>query len=67
MGAKWFIYMTDQGIMFLTVHYTLDALLVIRRYVAEKFYDDGSQTCKFVSEFLYLLINKSISGKLILK
>jgi hypothetical protein len=35
-GAKWFIYMTDQGILLLTIHYILEAILVLTRYTWEK-------------------------------
>jgi len=32
LGAKWFIYMTDQGIFFLTIHYLIYAGIVCGRY-----------------------------------
>lgn len=50
MGGKWFIYMTNQGILFLTIHYTLEAALVTRRYFSEKLFDDQSQTCELNPE-----------------
>ena len=30
LGVKWFIYMTNQGITLLTLHYVLYAIIVIR-------------------------------------
>lgn len=35
-GAKWFIYMTDQGILFLGFHFLLDACIVVARWAWEK-------------------------------
>ena len=35
-GAKWLIYMTDQGIAFLGIHYLLEACLVVARWSWEK-------------------------------
>jgi hypothetical protein len=46
MGAKWFIYMTDQGIMLLTVHYILDAVLVLSRFCWERMNKNPNKTCK---------------------
>lgn len=31
-GWKWFIFMTNQGIAFLALHYLLDAALVVSRW-----------------------------------
>ena len=36
LGAKWFIYMTDQGICFLFLHFLLDACIVVARFTWEK-------------------------------
>lgn len=46
LGAKWFIYMTDQGILLLTVHYVFDAVLVTSRWVWEKRNTDTDTKCK---------------------
>ena len=35
-GSKWLIYMTDQGIAFLGLHYLLDAFIVLARWSWEK-------------------------------
>lgn len=35
-GAKWLIYMTDQGIAFLGIHYLLEACIVVARWSWEK-------------------------------
>ena len=35
-GAKWLIYMTDQGIAFLGLHYLLEAFIVLARWIWEK-------------------------------
>ena len=32
--AKWFIYMTSQGILLLTVHYVIYAIIVVQRGLA---------------------------------
>jgi len=32
LGAKWFIYMTNQGISLLTIHYILYAVIVVRHH-----------------------------------
>ena len=45
-GAKWFIYMTDQGISLLTIHYIVDAILVLSRYFWETFNRNPNKTCK---------------------
>ena len=44
-GAKWLIFMTDLGFMFLTLHYVIDAILVVCRYTWERCYPD--ETCKY--------------------
>ena len=36
-GAKWFIFMTDLGVLFLTIHYVMDAILAICRWTWEHF------------------------------
>ena len=36
LGLKWFIYMTDQGITFLFLHFLLDACLVTARFTWER-------------------------------
>ena len=35
-GAKWFIFMTDLGVMFLALHYVIDAVIVLCRWAWEK-------------------------------
>ena len=34
LGAKWIIYMTSQGILLLTVHYVIYAIIVVQRRLA---------------------------------
>ena len=46
LGAKWFIYLTDQGILFLTLHHVLEAILVLRRFFWERFNKAPAKTCK---------------------
>jgi len=36
LGAKWFIYMTDQGLFLLTLHFLIDACMVIARWNWER-------------------------------
>ena len=43
-GAKWLIYMTDQGITFLGLHYLLEAFIVLARWIWEKF---NTSKCMF--------------------
>ena len=31
LGGKWFIYMTNQGILLLTIHYVIYAIIVVKR------------------------------------
>ena len=42
-GPKWLIFMTDLGFMFLTLHYVIDATLVVCRWTWEHFNQD--ETC----------------------
>jgi len=35
-GSKWLIFMTDLGFMFLTLHYVIDAILVVCRFTWER-------------------------------
>jgi len=46
LGGKWFIYMTDQGIFFLTIHFVIEAILVTSRWVWEKKNLDNGSKCK---------------------
>ena len=34
LGGKWFIYMTNQGILFLAIHYVIYAIIVVQRRLA---------------------------------
>ena len=43
-GAKWLIFMTDLGVMFLALHYVLDATLAVSRWTWEHF--NPEETCK---------------------
>ena len=36
-GIKWLIFMTNQGILFLTIHFCLEAVLVVTRWVKERY------------------------------
>ena len=48
-GAKWFIYMTDQGILLLTIHYIIDAILVLSRFLWEGLNKNPNKTCELFS------------------
>ena len=52
LGAKWFIYMTDQGIGFLGIHFLLEACLVVARWAWEKANPDYP-TCE---HYIYVLM-----------
>ena len=43
-GSKWLIFMTDLGFMFLTLHYVIDAILVVCRFTWERCNPD--ETCE---------------------
>ena len=43
-GAKWLIFMTDLGVMFLALHYVIDATLVVCRWKWE--YSNPNDICK---------------------
>ena len=43
-GVKWLTYMTDLGVMFLTLHYVIDATLSVCRWTWEHF--NPNDTCK---------------------
>ena len=43
-GVKWLTYMTDLGVMFLTLHYVIDATLSVCRWTWEHF--NPNETCK---------------------
>ena len=43
-GAKWLIFMTDLGVMFLALHYMIDATLSVCRWIWEHCNPDD--TCK---------------------
>ena len=48
-GWKWFIYMTDQGITFLAIHFLLEACIVTARFTWEKVNPDPENTtCKYI-------------------
>ena len=44
-GAKWLIFMTDLGVMFLALHYSIDAVIVVCRWVWEK--NNPKAHCKY--------------------
>ena len=44
-GPKWLIYMTDQGIAFLGIHFLLEACIVVARWSWEKAHPDFT-ACK---------------------
>ena len=44
-GPKWLIYMTDQGIAFLGIHFLLEACIVVARWAWEKAHPDFT-ACK---------------------
>ena len=43
-GVKWLTYMTDLGVMFLTLHYVIDATLSVCRWTWEHY--NPNDTCK---------------------
>ena len=43
-GLKWLTYMTDLGVMFLTLHYVIDATLSVCRWTWEHY--NPNSTCK---------------------
>ena len=45
-GPKWLIYMTDQGIAFLGIHYFIEAIIVVARWAWEKARPDYTN-CKY--------------------
>ena len=46
-GPKWLIYMTDQGIAFLGIHYFIEAIIVVARWAWEKARPDYTN-CKYI-------------------
>ena len=40
LGIKWFIYMTDQGITFLALHFLIEACIVTARWTWERVHPD---------------------------
>ena len=46
LGIKWFIYMTDQGISFLALHFLIEACLVTARWTWERFHPEYDP-CKY--------------------
>ena len=46
LGLKWFIYMTDQGISFLALHFLIEACLVTARWTWERFHPEYDP-CKY--------------------
>ena len=50
-GAKWFIFMTDLGVMFLALHYVIDAVIVLCRWAWEK--NNPKAHCKYYFILLY--------------
>ena len=44
-GAKWLIFMTDLGVMFLALHYVIDAGLAVSRWIWER--SNPDDTCKY--------------------
>ena len=47
LGIKWFIYMTDQGISFLALHFLIEACLVTARWTWERFHPEYDP-CKYI-------------------
>jgi hypothetical protein len=43
-GAKWLIFMTDLRVMFLALHYVIDAILAVCRWIWE--HANPNDTCK---------------------
>ena len=56
-GAKWFIFMTDLGVMFLALHYVIDAVIVLCRWAWEK--NNPKAHCKY--SFSYYLYKQDIA------
>ena len=46
MGVKWLIYLTDQGIAFLAIHFLIEACLVTARWTWERLHPN--EKCKYV-------------------
>ena len=44
--GKWFTFMTDLGVLFLTIHYLLDACLAVSRWTWEHF--NKEDECKLL-------------------
>ena len=62
-GAKWFIFMTDLGVMFLALHYVIDAVIVLCRWAWEK--NNPKAHCKY--SFSYYLYKQDIAIKRFLR
>ncbi len=43
-GVKWLIFMTDLGVLFLALHYVIDATLAVCRWKWE--HSNPNDTCK---------------------
>ena len=49
-GAKWLIFMTDLGVMFLALHYVIDATLAVCRWICISLVVN-SATCVVIHAF----------------
>ena len=55
LGIKWFIYMTDQGISFLALHFLIEACLVTARWTWERFHPEYDP-CKYIIKLTICLL-----------
>ena len=49
-AGKWFLFMTDISILFLTIHYVIDAYLTVSRWFWERFSKGGDCKPQFHAE-----------------